>query len=118
MFVIKRETDLEVIKKLGYNENDLVMCVRENGTLTGHSHSTFGDSVEMKDIVCEDKFMFDNLFRATLNYVAVHNLGKVTIDNNLFERMKDSLTPPETAEIEDADYFLMTHRLCNGCSNH
>lgn len=114
MFVIRRETDLEVIKKLGFNENDLVMCVRENGTLTGHSHSVFGQTVEMKDIVCEDKFMFDNLFRATLNYVAVHNLGKVTIDKDLFERMKTSLTPPETPEIEDADFFLMTHRLCKG----
>lgn len=118
MFVIRRETDLEVIKKLGFDENDLVMCVRENGVLTGHSHSVFAETVLMKDIVCEDKFMFDNLFRATLNYVAVHNLGKVTIDNALFERMKTSLTPPETAEIEDADGFLMTHRLCNGCSNH
>ncbi len=118
MFVIKREADLEVVKNLGYNENDLVMCVRENGVLTGHSHSTFGDTVEMCNIVCEDKFMFDNLFRATLNYVAVHNLGKVTIKEELFERMKTSLTPPETPEIEDADGFLMTHRLCSGCGNH
>lgn len=114
MFVIKREPDFQVVKQLGYNENDLVMCVRENGTLTGHSHSTFEETIVLKDIVCEDKFMFDNLFRATLNYVAVHNLGKMTIAPELFERMKDSLTPPETPEIDDADYFLMTHRLCKG----
>jgi hypothetical protein len=112
MFIIQKETNPEVIKSLGCSENELVMVARENGEITGYSNSTLSDKLYIHNIVADDPFFFDSLFRATLNYASNHSVKSAVIDNALMEKFVGMPTIPESAEIEDCEEFFKNHRLC------
>ena len=112
MFIIQKETDPEVIKSLGCSEEDLVMVARENGEITGHSKSTLSDKLYIHDIVSDDPFFFDSIFRATLNYASNHFVKSAVIDTSLMKKFGGMPTIPTSAEIEDCEEFFKTHRLC------
>lgn len=113
MFIIQKETNCEVLKNLGCSENELVMVARENDEITGHSKATLSDKLYLNDIVADDAFFFDSLFRATLNYALNHGVISAVISPSLMPKFNGMPTVPEQAEIEDCEKFFKTHKLCN-----